>query len=432
MTWLDAAMRFPIEEIWIDEEAQDEPLTREILRRVGSARVLVGQAAVDASKQLQLEPDPLTRGKKILRLVKQKGAFVKPCPGTPQYVCCGLQILHIGQGCPMDCRYCALQVYFNRPTLEVFVNTDDLLGQLEGLLKIRHGSTATTHWNNAALGETALRSASAFGQVSEPPRPVRGFEEGARERLLVKRPFPERFSEQNRPRFVRLCTGEFTDSLALEPLTGLAARLVSLFAEQTRASLELKTKTDFIDPLLDVNPRGRVVVGVSVNSPRIAAHEEQRAAALERRLTAAARVQNRGYRIAFHFDPVIPVQDWQEDYSQTITEIFRLIDPSALAWISLGVIRFVPALRERALSRFGPVQYLHDEFTRGLDGKMRLPVQRRIGIYRLMAEKIREHAPLARIYLCMESPYVWEKALGMKMASDQDLTLYLDGAMAGG
>ena len=30
----------------------------------------------------------------------------------------------------MDCRYCALQVYLNRPVLEVFVNVDDLLESL--------------------------------------------------------------------------------------------------------------------------------------------------------------------------------------------------------------------------------------------------------------------------------------------------------------
>ena len=43
-----------------------------------------------------------------MRLMKHMGAFVKACPGTPEYICCGLEILHIGQGCPMDCRYCAL------------------------------------------------------------------------------------------------------------------------------------------------------------------------------------------------------------------------------------------------------------------------------------------------------------------------------------
>ncbi len=108
-------MKFPIEQVWVDDEVRDEPLTRDILRKLPGARIVAEPEIAEQSRALELEPDPFSRGKRILRLTKHKGAFVKPCPGTPEYVCCGLEILHIGQGCPMDCRYCALQVYFNRP-----------------------------------------------------------------------------------------------------------------------------------------------------------------------------------------------------------------------------------------------------------------------------------------------------------------------------
>jgi spore photoproduct lyase len=180
-------MRFVIEQIWIDEDARDEPLTARIVSKLPSARTFVGNDCADRLWELNLEPDPLSQGKRILRLMKHKGAFVKPCPGTPNYICCGLEILHIGQGCPMDCRYCALQVYFNRPVLEVFVNTADMIKALQDLL------------------------------------------------------------ERDSQRFHRICTGEFTDSLALDPLTGLSSRLVDLFSNGTNASLEIKTKTDSID-----------------------------------------------------------------------------------------------------------------------------------------------------------------------------------------
>ena len=97
-------MKFSIEQIWIDEDAQEYPLTREIIQKLPDAEVLVGSEFAEQSRMLDLEPDPLRRGKHVLRLMKHKGAFVKACPGTPQYLCCGLEILHIGQGCPMDCR----------------------------------------------------------------------------------------------------------------------------------------------------------------------------------------------------------------------------------------------------------------------------------------------------------------------------------------
>lgn len=270
----------------------------------------------------------------------------------------------------MDCRYCALQAYFNRPVLEVFVNTDDLLEELQAHLEAHPSG------------------------------------------------------------FHRFCTGEFTDSLALEPLTRLSERLVRFFAGRVDTSLELKTKTDYVGPLLGLDPRGRVVVSFSVNAGSVVALDERRAPTLEHRLNAAARVQERGYRVGFHFDPILPIPSWEEEYARVISEIFRAVDPHSVAWISLGVLRFVPGLKEIARSRFGPIPYFHDGFIRGLDGKSRLHVDRRTAIYRFMAERIRRHAPDVGLYLCMESPDVWERALGMRMDSDEVLSAYLDASVA--
>ena len=342
---------FPIDQVWIDDDAADDPLVSRIIRRVPSAKVLVGPARYAAAEALEASGDPVTQGKRILRLMRHRGAFVKPCPGTRDYVCCGLEILHTGQGCPMDCTYCALQVYFNRPVLELFVNLEDVI--------------------------SCLRSHC-----------------------------------QGTGRFHRICTGEFADSLALDPLTGFSSRLVEAFSTVQNASLEIKTKTDFIEPLLDLRPTGRVVLSWSVNSGSIVKRHEKRAVPLDRRIAAARRAVGRGYRIGFHFDPIIPHPGWEEGYTETVNKIFREIDPRGIAWISLGVLRFVGGLKEVAAFRHGPVPYFHDAFTPGLDGKSRLYVDRRIRIYRTVAEAIRTHHAQARIYLCMESPYVWREALG--------------------
>jgi len=365
----NSPMKFAIEQIWIDKDAAEEPLTREIVQKLPRARVLVGDEFAEQRRSLELQPDPVSGGKRILRLMKHKGTFVKPCPGTPEYVCCGLEILHIGQGCPMDCRYCALQVYFNRPAIEVFVNTEDLMRELQQHL------------------------------------------------------------EANPGKFHRICTGEFTDSLALNPLTGLAERLVNFFRGLDNAVLEIKTKTDSIEPLLDLDSKGRVVLSFSVNSSRISRTEERFAAPLDNRLEAASEAQKRGYRIGFHFDPIIPVPGWEEEYYETVDKIFHLVAPSRIAWISMGVLRFVPELKEIARARFGSIPYFHDGFLRGLDGKSRLHSDRRIQIYRRLADRVRKHHPTALIYLCMESPYVWEQALGIRMESTEALTAYLDGAV---
>jgi spore photoproduct lyase len=96
----------------------------------------------------------------------------------------------------------------------------------------------------------------------------------------------------------------------------------------------------------------------------------------------------------------------------------------------MGVLRFIPQLKEIAGARFGRIPYFHDGFLRGLDNKSRLHVDRRVKIYRSLAERIRLHSPDCRIYLCMESPYVWEEALSMRMETDRDLAAYLDASVS--
>lgn len=363
-------MKLHIEQLWIDDDAEDFPLTREIEEKMHGVSIVRGKDCLKMTRLLDLERDPISRGKKILRLMKHKGKFVKPCPGTREYVCCGLKILHIGQGCPMDCRYCALQAYFNRPVMEIFVNVDDMMRELD------------------------------------------------------------QFLASYQDEFHRICTGEFTDSLALDTLTGLSTRLLPYFANSSNAVLEIKTKTDNIGPLLEMDPAKRVVLSFSVNSAEVEKCEERRADSLRRRISAASKAQDCGYSIGFHFDPIIPMSGWEESYCETIDEIFAHVEPSNVAWISMGVLRYVPILKETAEARFGTIPYFHDSFIRGLDGKNRLYVQRRIDIYRVLAQQIRMHCRNTRLYLCMESPYVWSKALDMKMEKDSDLAMYLDEAMA--
>ncbi len=187
----------------------------------------------------------LTSGKKHLFLCRNRGRFFKPCPGTKEYNCCDYQVLNIGMNCPMDCVYCILQAYMNNPWLSFFVNIDDLLNELD----------------------------NAF--AAEPQR------------------------------FWRIGTGEFTDSMALDSLTGLSKILVNYMRDKQHAVLELKTKTAVIDNLAGLDHGGRTIIAWSLNSPAIMEREEIRTATLEQRLEAAAQCASWGYKLAFHFDPII-------------------------------------------------------------------------------------------------------------------------------
>jgi len=348
--------------IVLEEGVRTSDLTRRILKRLDGLPIEEGPTSSDRHEG----QDPLKPGKETLHLSVFPGELIKPCPGTQGYICCGYQILHIGTNCPLDCSYCILQAYLNQPHLKVFVN----LGQ--------------------RLPKIAEQLDSQPGKV------------------------------------FRLGTGEFTDSLALDPVVGWTEVLLPFFQARHNAVLELKTKSVFVDGLLRSRFRSRIVVSWSLNSPHVASKEEHGAPSVRKRLEAAKRVQEEGYVVGFHFDPLICHPGWREGYQRTLDMLDRYIEPRGVSWISLGSLRFVPHLKSVIRKRHPASRILDGEFIPGLDGKMRYFKPIRIEMYSFMAETLRVWHNEPGIYLCMESEDVWRESLGWAPAGTGGLADYLD------
>lgn len=352
-----------IARVYIDADVAQHTNTASFLRRLG----VQGEVLEDPSvlyDYIKNAADPWGRGKQVLLLTRNKGAFLKSCPGTRAYTCCGYQILHIGSYCTMDCSYCILQSYFHPPILRYFVNHEDLMAELD-----------------RAIG---------------------------------------------RPGIQRMGTGEFTDSLIWEGWSDLTQRLVHRFASQTRAVLELKTKTTSVDHLRGLAHNRKTILAWSLNTPEIIAGQERGSASLKARLRAAARCQSWGYPLAFHFDPIIIYPGCEKDYLRVLDALFSLISADGIVWISLGTFRFMPALKPIIEKRFPQSKIVYGEFIPGLDGKMRYFKPLRISIFRAMAQRIGQLAPNVTTYLCMEDEQVWEHSLGFTPGSKGGLPAMLD------
>ena len=359
-----------IKMIHVETESLDHPVTREILARAENIPVKVVSGDKFNIPALGSYPRNLTGGKQNLLLSKNRGRFFKPCPGTKEYICCDYQVLNIGMNCPMDCVYCILQAYLNNPYLSFFVNLEDLLAELT----------------------------EAFNQ--DPSH------------------------------FWRIGTGEFTDSLALDSLTGLSRVLVEFMRDKKSAVLELKTKTAVIENLEGLAHGGRTVVAWSLNTPTVVAKEEFRTASLEQRLAAAARCASWGYKLAFHFDPIIFHADWQQGYAETIERIFATVPKENIVWISMGCLRYLPALKKIAGIRFPNSSFFHEEFIEGLDGKSRYFRSLRVEMYKHLYDRLRHNIdPNTCIYLCMENNEIWQEVFGFIPEERGGLPKMLDDAV---
>ena len=355
-----------LKKIYIEQSCRHDPYVAEIISKAGLPYEYVQE---DEYQQLVagVYPDNLTTGKTVLLLSRNKGAFLKDCPATRQYQCCGYRVINSGTGCPMDCSYCILQAYLNNPYQNFYINRGDLIKELDREIRAADGA------------------------------------------------------------FLRIGTGEFSDSMALDRITGFSRMLINYFRDKKTCVLELKTKSVCIDNLKDIDHNGRTIIAWSLNSEAVVTKEELRTAPLEARLRAAAACWELGYPLAFHFDPIIAYPGWQDGYADIIKRLFEVVPAPAIRWISMGGLRYIPRLKEIGTYRFPSSDIYHQEFIEGLDNKQRYFRLLRIDLYKKIYHLLKQQAsPDTCIYFCMESNEVWTEVMGYTPASLGGLPAMLD------
>lgn len=368
MSQLAESIKHNFKQIYVEPGAEVFPLTGKILEKIPQAEVIFLKKKEAFPKALS-PPLPhqrlIDQSKKTLLLSRSRGKSVKRCPGTKGLVCCNYYIINLIANCPLECTYCILQGYINTPFITIHVNVDKILEELKTLLQKRF------------------------------------------------------------PSYVRIGSGELSDSLAMDSITGFSGILVPFFSQQPNGILELKTKTSEIDHVLPLDHRGKTVVSWSLNPSSIVGAEEPFTSTLQQRLTAAVACQKAGYPVALHFDPILYRENWEKEYQDLFEQVFTHINPARVAWISLGGFRFPVSLKEMIHQRFPASKIIYGELVPGVDGKYRYFKTIRQDIYGKVVSWLKSYSPDLMVYFCMESPEIWEKVLGWRPKSPRELDVRL-------
>jgi spore photoproduct lyase len=355
-----------IDRVFVDKTAASENLTARILKNCGDIPVDVVPNRRPVDEWIAAAKDPVGEGKRTLWLTRKKGGFVKPCPCTPMYIGCNYFIINSVLNCPLDCSYCILQTYLGPSPLTVFVNLEDMRKDWEEFIRRRSG------------------------------------------------------------RFLRIGTGELGDSLALDSLTRTAGEFISYFKTKPNTFFELKTKTVNIQGILEADPADNIVISWSLNSAEIAREEERGAPPVSERIGAAREVIKKGFFVGFHFDPLIIHPGWEEAYARVIEQLLRTVPPKWIRWISLGALRYSPALKGVIEDRFPRSRIIFGEMVPGRDGKLRYFKPLRLKLYRRIVGLLQENGGTRiPLYFCMEDGEVWQKVLKKNPGRKDDVELAL-------
>lgn len=298
-----------------------------------------------------LSKEQFNRSKKVLWLKPFEGNFFKRCPGSTQkktLSCCNYHVLNLGQQCNMNCSYCYLQSYLNTPATIIYTNIDQALKELSEMAELH---------------------------------PLQPF---------------------------RVGTGEVIDSLSLDHLTLYSRELIEFFQKYPRWILEFKTKSAQVDQFLDMSHSGNVVVSWSMNAEKITAGEEHGTASQSERLAAARRCADRGFLVAFHIDPMIYFEGWQECYGQLIDRITSRFLPHEVHVISVGSLRFQPEQRHMMRERFGMKSYVTSAEMFPSEGdKLRYDSSLRMEMLNFAIQRFKNNSPSWKVFMCMETPENW-------------------------
>jgi spore photoproduct lyase len=348
-------MKFELEAVVIEESCRTSALARRIERGVPSSVPMqyVGDGR-SAARPSADTSDPFGAGKRRLVVMKRRGPFLMGCPASSsQFACCGYLVLVLASNCPMDCSYCFLQEHLaNNPAFQIYANYEDAFGELD---RLAHTGSA---------------------------------------------------------RNFRIGTGELADSLAFDSLTAISRDLIGYFARHPNLMLELKTKTDEIDNLLDIDPRGRTLVSWSLSPIRVFSHSEHRTAPPQSRIKAARRVLDAGYKVGFHLDPIIAYVGAEQEYLDLLDDVFDAVPPKAIAFFSIGGLRMTPGLRIAARHRFPADPMLLGEEVLSEDGRYRTFTPLRFRLFSKLRERIVKASSDLLVYLCMETASAHRRVFG--------------------
>jgi spore photoproduct lyase len=306
-------------------------------------------AAVTDDPQRLLGPEATECG--TLFLMRHRGAFVKDFPASPGSPPCGEKYIITMLNCPHACSYCYLQSYLEHGRLVLFTDLERMKAEI------------------------------AHSISNDAPK--------------------------------RITTGEMSDSLALDELTGITLELLPLF-EGTETLLDVRTKSARIDHILSAldggQPASNLVITWTLGPPAMIEREEPGTASLEERLEAMARALGAGLRVGVRFDPVVPSYADMDAYASLIGELARRAGDERIDRFEIGILRFPPGLIEKVRTRHPRSKLLDGEYLRDHEGKLRLYRPARVAIYRGIADLVRSRFPGARIELSMEQRDVWEDA----------------------
>jgi len=202
-----------------------------------------------------------------------------------------------------------------------------------------------------------------------------------------------------------LNTGEIADSLMGEGLSEPFSRfIIPMFEEQDRHKVLFVTKSDNIKNLLQIHPHNQTIISFSLNADEVARKWERGAPSIDRRIDAGRELSQAGYEVRIRIDPMVPVSDWEKQYTSLINQIFNSFTPER---ITLGSLRGLQSTINGSTDKSW-LKYLKE----GSNWGKKVDFRTRYDMYAIIIKLLKDSYNYTNVALCKETVAMWG-SLGM-------------------
>lgn len=112
-----------------------------------------------------------------------------------------------------------------------------------------------------------------------------------------------------------------SDPIPLEPYTNALKKTIEFIGKEEKGRFRFVTKYNDVDTLLDAKHNNHTEIRFSINTPTVINTYEHYTASIDKRIEAAVKVANAGYKIGFIIAPIFIYDNWQKEYKDLIESI---------------------------------------------------------------------------------------------------------------
>lgn len=315
--------------IYIEEEAENYPLTKKLLKKFPRAERII---IPDYKTAFNRTGQDFIQQKKSMKLI----LAVK----KPPFVYASTDILQDAGfenfvyttpllNCLYNCQYCFLQGMYPSANLVAFVNDNDYYH--EAIKAIKH--------------------------------------------------------RKNKEQPLVLSISYNTDLLAFENIIPYCRMWIVFAADNPEILVEIRTKSTLFSAIKDIEPSNNVLLGWTLSPQAVIDKYEWDTPPLAKRLQAVNQAIENGWQVRLCFDPIMIISGWEKIYSNFIDEVFAELPEEKIYDIVVGVFRMNKDFFKRAKKREPRVDIYYKEYELN-DSVLTIKTDQRVEVEEVILKKL--------------------------------------------